>query len=58
MLARIPFDVPMWEILISIGLLNLAILVGVWISSRIYRIGILTTGSKVNYRVLWKWLFA
>ena len=27
-----------------------------WIAGRIYRVGILMYGQKVNYKTLWKWI--
>jgi ABC-2 type transport system permease protein len=57
MMMRIPFGVPAWQIVISMGFLVLGFIFTTWIASRIYRIGILMHGSKVNYRILGKWLF-
>jgi ABC-2 type transport system permease protein len=56
-MMRIPFGVPMWEILLSLGLLALGFIFTTWMAGRIYRIGILMHGTKINYRVLAKWLF-
>ena len=56
MLMRIPFGVPWWEIAISIAVLiatNFAIL---WLSAKIYRVGILMYGKKPSYKELYKWL--
>jgi ABC-2 type transport system permease protein len=55
MMMRIPFDVPLWEQLLSMVLLVLGFLFTTWLAGRIYRIGILMHGSKVNYRTLAKW---
>ncbi len=57
MMMRIPFGVPYWEIGLSLTLLIAGFVFTTWIASRIYRIGILMHGSKVNYRILGKWLF-
>lgn len=57
MMMRIPFGVPMWEILLSMAFLIAGFIFTTWIAGRIYRIGILMHGTKVNYRVLAKWLF-
>jgi ABC-2 type transport system permease protein len=57
MMMRIPFGVPYWEILLSMSLLILGFIFTTWLASRIYRIGILMHGAKVNYRILGKWLF-
>ena len=56
MLARIPFGVPTWELLLSIVLL-IATFVGCgWASAKIYKIGILMFGKKTSFKDLWKWL--
>jgi ABC-2 type transport system permease protein len=56
MLARLPFGVPAWEIALSMSLLIIGFTCSTWLAGRIYRVGILMHGSKVNYRVLAKWL--
>jgi len=56
MMIRIPFGVPWWQLAISITVLLLSIFLIMWISSKIYRIGILMYGKKVSYRDLFKWL--
>ncbi|MCC5944270.1 MAG: ABC transporter permease [Bernardetiaceae bacterium] len=57
MMMRIPFGVAAWEILLSMSILILAFLGATWVAGRIYRIGILMYGKKVNYKDLGKWLF-
>jgi len=57
MMMRIPFGVPYWEIGLSLTLLIAGFIFTTWLASRIYRIGILMHGAKVNYRILGKWLF-
>ena len=56
MLMRIPFGVPWWQIAISLFLLLITFLIVVWIAAKIYRVGILMYGKKVNYKELYKWL--
>ncbi|MCK5677962.1 MAG: ABC transporter permease, partial [Flavobacteriaceae bacterium] len=56
MLMRIPFGVPWWQITISLILLLITFLGVVWLASKIYRIGILMYGKKVNYKEIYKWL--
>ena len=56
MLARIPFDVPVWELALSIGILLVSTLGMVFIASKIYRVGILMYGNKVTLKELWKWM--
>ncbi len=57
MVARIPFGVEWWELALSMALLIMGFVFTIWVGSRIYRIGILMHGAKVNYRVLARWLF-
>jgi len=56
MVARIPFGVPVWELALSIGLLALTFLFMTYVSSKIYRIGILSYGKKATLKDLIKWL--
>lgn len=55
MMMRIPFDPPVWHIILSMVLMVLGFIFTTWLASRIYRIGILMHGAKVNYRILAKW---
>ncbi|GAB3530585.1 ABC transporter permease [Pontibacter brevis] len=57
MMVRVPFGVPAWELLLSMALLIAGFVFTTWIASRIYRVGILMYGKKINYRELSKWLF-
>lgn len=57
MMARIPFGVPGWEIALSMALLVLGFVGTTWLAARIYRVGILMYGKKVNYKELGKWIF-
>ncbi|GEO23919.1 ABC transporter permease [Cyclobacterium qasimii] len=56
MMGRVSFGVPWQELALSIALLVAGFLSTTWLAGKIYRIGILVHGSKVNYKVLWKWL--
>lgn len=56
MMGRVGFGVPGWEIALSMVLLVIGFLFTLWLAGRIYRIGILMHGAKVNYKVLGKWL--
>ncbi len=56
MMARIPFDVPAWEIILSMALMLLTLVGAVWMAAKIYRTGILMYGKKTSYKELWKWL--
>lgn len=57
MLGRVPFGVPFWQLALSISLLIAGFIFTTWIAGRIYRIGILSHGSKVSYKTLTKWFF-
>ncbi len=56
MLARIPFGVPMWELVLSVVLLIGTFIACAWMSAKIYKIGILMFGKKTTFKDLWKWL--
>ncbi len=56
MLARLPFGVPGWEIILSLVLLALTFVACAWMSAKIYRVGILMSGKKSTWKDLWKWL--
>jgi ABC-2 type transport system permease protein len=55
MVGRIAFGVPTWELALSMILLIGGFILTTWIAGRIYRVGILMTGTKVSYKVLAKW---
>lgn len=55
MMARLPYGVPFWQILLSLAFLVLGIIGTTWLAARIYRTGILMYGKKVNWKELWKW---
>lgn len=57
MMVRLPFDVPLWELLLSMFMLILGILCFTWLSGKIYRTGILMYGKKATWKELGKWLF-
>lgn len=56
MMVRIPHGVPLWQELLSLGLLFGTCLACVWISGKIYRIGILLYGKKPNLKEMVKWI--
>lgn len=55
MMVRIPFDVPTWELLLSISILILSFVGSTWFAGKVYRTGILMYGKKVTWAELWKW---
>jgi len=56
MMVRLPFDVPIWEMVLSLILLYGCALGIIWIAGRIYRTGILMYGKKVSFKELLKWI--
>ncbi len=56
MMARLPFGVPLWELLVSMSLLVITFIFMTWLAAKIYRTGILMYGKKITYKELWKWL--
>lgn len=57
MMIRIPFGVPIGDLVLSVSLLIAGFLGTTWLAARIYRTGILMYGKKVSYREIAKWLF-
>lgn len=55
--ARLAFNPPFWEVFLSLGLLIGAAIFFVWLSGRIYRVGILLYGKKASLLELGKWIF-
>lgn len=55
MMGRLGFGVPLWQLLLSQFLLVGGFIFTTWIAARIYRVGILMHGTKINYKVLSKW---
>ncbi len=55
MMARIPFQIPVWEIILSMVILTASFIFTTWFAGRIYRIGILMYGKKASYKEIWKW---
>lgn len=56
MMARIPFGVPYWQIIVSMLILILTFLGFVWMAAKVYRTGILMYGKKSSWKEIWKWL--
>jgi len=55
--ARLPFDPPMWQLLLSMIILLASVIFFAWFAGRIYRVGIFMYGKKVSFKEIWKWLF-
>jgi ABC-2 type transport system permease protein len=57
MMVRLPFDVPAWELALSMITLVIGFLFFTWMAGKIYRTGILMYGKKPSWKELGKWLF-
>lgn len=49
-------EVPLWQVSVSLVLLIGSFVGAVWVSARIYRVGILMYGKKATFRDLVKWV--
>lgn len=56
MMVRLPFDVPFWQIALSVSILILSFIGTTWMAGKIYRTGILMYGKKTTWKEMWKWL--
>ena len=56
MMIRLPYDVPYWEMALSVVLLYACAFGILYIAGRIYRTGILMYGKKVTIKDLIKWI--
>ncbi|MEO0043131.1 MAG: hypothetical protein RL329_2579 [Bacteroidota bacterium] len=55
--ARLAFNPPMWQIMLSVIFLIGTVLAFTWLAAKIYRVGILMYGKKVTFKELAKWIF-
>lgn len=55
MIGRVAFGVPLWQLILSQVLLVAGFIFTAWVAGRIYRVGILMHGTKINYKVMAKW---
>ena len=56
MMVRIPFGVPIWQIVLSVVILACTFVAMTWLAAKIYRTGILMYGKKLSYKEIFKWL--
>jgi len=56
MLARIPYEIPAWELLLSMLLLLITTAGAIWIAAKIYKTGLLLYGKKITLKELIKWI--
>jgi ABC-2 type transport system permease protein len=56
MITRLPYEPPLWEVLLSAGLLVITFIFITWLAGKIYRTGILLYGKKHTWGEMWKWI--
>lgn len=56
MMVRAPYEVPVWELLLSVVLLFVTAILMIKFAAKIYRVGILMYGKKVTFAEMIKWL--
>ncbi len=56
MMVRLPFDVPVYEIALSLAILYVTAFLILWLAARIYRTGILMYGKKFSWKDILKWV--
>ncbi|RYF88508.1 MAG: ABC transporter permease [Chitinophagaceae bacterium] len=57
MMGRITYDIPIWQILLSMVLLVGTFIFFTWVTGKIYRTGILMYGKKPSWKEMIKWGF-
>lgn len=55
MMARIPFGVPGWEIWVSLAILIVSFMFMIWLTAKIYRVGIFMYGKKPTLKDMIRW---
>lgn len=55
MMARLPFGIPAWQPIVSLAILILSVLAMIWLSAKIYRVGIFMYGKKPTFAELIRW---
>lgn len=57
MITRIAItDVPFWQVSLSILLMAATFALTMWLSAKIYSVGILSYGQSAGFKELWKWV--
>ncbi|MCC8071982.1 MAG: ABC transporter permease [Bacteroidales bacterium] len=56
MMSRIPFDIPAWQIWVSLAILVASFFAMVWVAAKIYRVGIFMYGKKPTIKDLIRWV--
>lgn len=56
MMARIPFDIATWQIVLSLAVLYVSVAGMAWAAGKIYRVGIFMHGKKPSLKELLSWI--
>lgn len=56
MMARIPFDIPTWQVVVSLIVLYISFMLMTWIAARIFRVGVFMHGKKPTWKDLGAWI--
>ena len=56
MMLRIPFGVPIWQVVMSVAVLFITFVIFTWLAAKVYRTGILMYGKKVSWKEIFKWI--
>ena len=56
MMARIPFGIPTWQVIVSLVVLYISFLLMTWLAGRIFRVGVFMHGKKPTWKDLGAWI--
>ena len=56
MMARIPFGIPVWQVIVSLIVLYISFVLMTWIAARIFRVGVFMHGKKPTWKDLGAWI--
>lgn len=56
MMVRLPFDVPFWQLGLSLAVLAATVVLMIWLAAKVYRVGILMYGKKPSWKEIIKWI--
>jgi ABC-2 type transport system permease protein len=56
MIARIPFGIPTWEIIVSLVILYITFIATTYLAAKIFRVGIFMHGKRNSWKDLWLWM--
>lgn len=56
MMVRLPFDPPVWQIILSTTMMVVTTIVMVWVAAKIFRVGLLMYGKKPSVKEMFRWI--